>query len=484
MGAPSYNNFQNLITFSRGTNATLFDSTGKLTFGPNNLLVNTATLSTQTVNTNLIAGCDVILSFRGTGSVAISGGFTGTLAGTGASDRVFLKFTTTTTSLTFTVTGTVTEAQLERVTYQTTPSTYNASTASQFFGPRLDYDPVTLALRGLLVEEQRTSAITGVTNFNPVNTTGFTTFGDAAGTLTVVSDTAALTASGLIGACTSGTVFKMDNSAGTTPFYARTTNAITLGVSTTWAMSVYARGSGTFTIDVNAGTWTGTTSPALTSSYQRISSVGSSNTSNNQFRLAAAAGAVVYFILMQAEQGAFPTSIIPNTGASSVTRNADVATMSGSQFTPWYNGTQGTLVVTAAPYSVTAYSPFVVSRNTATTLNDRLDFSGNNGSATNAARFTVVVGGSTQADTVVGVSPGMTAGTQYKFSAAYAASNFVSSSQGILSTPATSGSVPTGANIFEIGNRSSGSAALNGHIRSITYYPRRLSNTQLQRLTA
>ena len=48
-------------------------------------------------------------------------------------------------------------AQLEPVTYQTTPSTYVATTASAYYGPRFDYDPVTLAPKGLLIEQQRTN---------------------------------------------------------------------------------------------------------------------------------------------------------------------------------------------------------------------------------------------------------------------------------------------------------------------------------------
>ena len=53
------------------------------------------------------------LSFTGTGSIALSGAFTGTLNGTGATNRVALTFTPTAASLTMTVTGDVRLAQLE-----------------------------------------------------------------------------------------------------------------------------------------------------------------------------------------------------------------------------------------------------------------------------------------------------------------------------------------------------------------------------------
>ena len=49
-------------------------------------------------------------------------------------------------------------AQLEAVTYQTTPSTYYPTTTAAYYGPRLVYDPVTLASQGILVEEARTNS--------------------------------------------------------------------------------------------------------------------------------------------------------------------------------------------------------------------------------------------------------------------------------------------------------------------------------------
>jgi hypothetical protein len=79
--------------------------------GRRNLLLATDTLATQSVTVAAVAHT---LSFTGTGTVTLSGASTaGPLVGTGASNRVSLTFTPTAASLTLTVSGSVTLAQLE-----------------------------------------------------------------------------------------------------------------------------------------------------------------------------------------------------------------------------------------------------------------------------------------------------------------------------------------------------------------------------------
>lgn len=79
--------------------------------GFRNFLTATATLSTQNVTTQAL---EYTLSFKGTGTVTLTGASTdGPLVGTGANDRVSLTFTPTAGTLTLTVSGSVTEAQLE-----------------------------------------------------------------------------------------------------------------------------------------------------------------------------------------------------------------------------------------------------------------------------------------------------------------------------------------------------------------------------------
>jgi len=75
-----------------------------------NVLLNSATLSTQSVTTTAVS---YTLSFYGTGTIVLSGAFVRTLTGTGASNRVSTTFTSTAAVLTLTITGSVTNAQLE-----------------------------------------------------------------------------------------------------------------------------------------------------------------------------------------------------------------------------------------------------------------------------------------------------------------------------------------------------------------------------------
>lgn len=96
-----------------------------------NKLLATTTLATQSVT---LTASPHTLSFKGTGTVTLTGASTaGPLVGTGAGNRVSLTFTPTAGSVTFTVSGSVTEAQLEDGSALTTYQRVNTAT---------DYDTV------------------------------------------------------------------------------------------------------------------------------------------------------------------------------------------------------------------------------------------------------------------------------------------------------------------------------------------------------
>lgn len=90
-------------------NVPAINSAGYHAYGAlTNLLLNagsSSALATQT--TAALTAVAHTISFIGTGSVALSGAFTGSLAGTGATNQVSLNFTPTAAALTVTVTGDV-----------------------------------------------------------------------------------------------------------------------------------------------------------------------------------------------------------------------------------------------------------------------------------------------------------------------------------------------------------------------------------------
>lgn len=146
------------LTFTRtGSTATRVNSAGLIEECRTNLLLNSATLSTQNVT---VVAAPYTLSFFGTGTVTLSGTGSGSLVGTGANDRVSLTFTPTAGTLTLTVSGSVTSAQLEignvMTNYiATTSAAVTVGTIANI--PRLDYTGG--GCPKLLLEPTRTNSV-------------------------------------------------------------------------------------------------------------------------------------------------------------------------------------------------------------------------------------------------------------------------------------------------------------------------------------
>jgi hypothetical protein len=447
------------ITFSRTSHATMFDSTGKLTFAPNNLFLNSATLSTQNVTT---APINYIISFKGTGTITLTGTSTaGPIVGTGATDRVFLKITPTAGTLTCTVSGSVTEAQLERVTYETTPRTYNPTTAAAYYGPRFDFNPSTLAARGLLIEEARTNVVLHSRDL-----------ANAAWTKT--NCTAALTQTGIDGAANTASLLTA------TAANATCTQAITLA-SSARAHSAYVRrvtGTGTVEMTMDGGTtWTAIT---LTSTFARFAIPTQTIANPNVGFRIVTSGDAIEVDCVQNENGTFATSYIPTTTAS-VTRAADSAIMTGTNFSSWYNQSEGTFVYNAAQSATSgtesmAGFTYIDGSGVSATLH----FINNSAASVQLTSYNTA--GVLQAD-LKNNSPAIVQGVSRKTAYAYALDNFgVTTGGGAVNTD-TSCSLPA-PTIYSIGSLRGNQSFLNGHIKSITYYNMRLPNATLQSLTA
>jgi hypothetical protein len=173
----------------------------------------------------------------------------------------------------------------------------------------------------------------------------------------------------------------------------------------------------------------------------------------------------------QLEAGAFPTSYIPTT-TTALTRSADVASV--NTLSPWYNATAGTIYAEAVCVVPTSVS-FVAQFNDLTTSNF-ID-----GARYQTTLRTLVNTGGVNQSTLI---PGTAAGAVNKTALAYAANDIAMSANGAAALTDTSATIPTVTRLW-LGDDGSGSPRyLNGYLRRITYYPVRLTNAQLQNLTA
>lgn len=94
-----------------------------------NFVLNNSTLSTQSITVS--NATEYTFSFYGTGTVVLSGAHTETLVGSGVYVRQVVTFSTTTTSLTITVTGSCTHGQLELGNRATSVITTTGSSATR-----------------------------------------------------------------------------------------------------------------------------------------------------------------------------------------------------------------------------------------------------------------------------------------------------------------------------------------------------------------
>ena len=190
----------------------------------------------------------------------------------------------------------------------------------------------------------------------------------------------------------------------------------------------------------------------------------------------------IYIWGAQLEAGAFATSYIP-TVASQVTRSADAASMTGANFSSWYNTAEGTLYAEA---SLPAFSSTAtIAQATQAAISD--------GTGNNLIRVRgFSLNGTSSWDSVIRAN-----GTTYFDSAetVYSTVNFVvknavgykvnDAANSVNAGSAASGtpSILPVVDQMRIGSTVAGADISVQCIRRIAYYPRRLTNAQLQAIT-
>lgn len=198
--------------------------------------------------------------------------------------------------------------------------------------PRFDHNPTTGESLGLLVEEARTNLLLQSEDFSTSWTTS---------TATVTTNVAT---------APNGTT-TADLYSGTSTSAVNQSVSLTSGVAYTISFYVKSAGLGNnnFRLRID-GTQTSSNFTA-TSEWQRFTfTATSANTAARScgiIRNTANDNVDILIWGAQLEAGAFPTSYIPTTTATA-TRAADVASITGSNFSGWYNQTEGTVFADAS----------------------------------------------------------------------------------------------------------------------------------------
>ncbi len=202
-------------------------------------------------------------------------------------------------------------------------------------------------------------------------------------------------------------------------------------------------------------------------------------------------GGTFYVWGAQLEEGAYPTSYIPTTTtavprsadtstSSQVTRLADSASMLGTNFSSWYRQGEGTLFAEVDSIATTLSNYPTCFELTDGTSNNIVNMSTN---ILYNARVVMRSEGVAQVDmysgtTIAGIPPD----NVIKYDFGYASNSSAASRLGEPSAVDTVCIVPSSLTQARIGF-SSFLSPWNGHIRRLTYYPTRLTNSQLQSIT-
>jgi len=179
------------------------------------------------------------------------------------------------------------------------------------------------------------------------------------------------------------------------------------------------------------------------------------------------------------EPGSFATSWIP-TGGSTATRNADVASITGTNFSRWYSQSAGSIYADWIKNGAANFQA-MATLSDGTTSNGITLGHGSGAPSTNA-RFDVNVSGSSQASLTL-LSPSVV-GVSYKTAGGYAVDNFAASVNGLAPVTDTSGTLPTTSQLVIGANGAANGGFFNGTLRRLCFWPTRLPNATLQAITA
>jgi hypothetical protein len=372
-----------------------------------------------------------------------------------------------------------------RVTFTRSGNTATVVTSSGYVAsinadlPRFDYDPVTKICKGLLIEEARTNLALESEAFN---------VSPWALTRATIGSTTEITPANSANA----QKLTLNTSVSTTHYVGQTITTTSVSV----AFSIYAKaaeldGLYLWSQSISGGVFfnliAGTVGGAQAGASGQIFNAGNgwyrcvlfvtASSGTTTFRVYLANNGVnsivgdgtsgVYIWGAQLEAGAFATSYIP-TEATAVTRNADVATMTGTDFSDWYSAGAGGLAALVFPSTVSGTRPAIqFDDNTAD------EIIALRGDTTNP-ELVIVEGGAGQAQIDAGT---IAASTAYNLTAAWATDDCAAAVNGNAAVTDTTATIPT---VTQARLGSDGTNYLNGHLQSIRYWPQRIIDAEVR----
>ena len=378
---------------------------------------------------------------------------------------------------------------------------YIPTTSAINSAPRFDHNPTTGESLGLLVEEARTNsirnntmvgAVAGTPGTLPTNWSTFTTTSGISRTIVGTGTENGITYIDLqiAGTATANVAITIAN---------EPNNFVAAANGQSWTYSAYVK--------LVAGSFSGfnspqiiveeysagavflagqtTSVPAPTATLTRLSATRTNTNALTAFEYAGIrhyvnTGNTVDMTLRiglpQLEQGAFATSAIPTTTAT-VTRAADVASITGSNFSSWYNQTEGTVFAECSALLNTNQGICSFRDSASGTTNARL-----RKTTLNSYSGVLRDGGGTK-DIVVTPSPALTAGQNIKIALGFKTNDCAFTGGG--QTPGTQNTFTLALmNTFDInGSVALGESAANTTIKRLTYWPVRFASNILQAIT-
>jgi hypothetical protein len=361
---------------------------------------------------------------------------------------------------------------------------------------RFDFDPVALSCKGLLIEESRTNIALYSNDFKNTAAAGatrpwvWTRATVSSNVVGVTSPDGTENASKLIEDTTASSTHTLSQNISVTSGLAYTVTQFFKAAERGFAALLFSGtpfGSNGVTISLSTGAITqsiGTLdSTAVVTQYAngwfRVSiTKTAASTAAGGFQIRIALNGTtssytgdgtsgIYVYGGQLEAGAFATSYIP-TEATAVTRNADVATMTGTNFSDWYSAGAGGVVARVLPSTVSGTRPALQFDDA--TADEIIALRGN----TTNPELVIVDGGSPQAQIDAGT---IAANTAYNLGAAWNTDNCAAAVNGGAAVTDTSATIPT---VTQARLGSDGTNYLNGHIQTLRYWPQRIINAEVQ----